>query len=263
MPARTSVTPRRWSACSTVGVEPMLTISHGRPAARIAAAAPTAASRSAVATGTTFAGIVGVVGMPRMGHDAAQAQARRGRDCARQARRSRRRRRQAAAVLAAVDLDHERERDVALGREGATRPQRPRGSRSPGSDRRRSPGCAPHAPACSARSSPHRGCRDSPRRAKCSASRSVDTVMPSGAPPVAMRATSTDLAVFRCGRSATPSAAQRSRMRRSCAPAGRDRARDVASRGPTAMRQAPARSPPSGKLQKRIRHLSGGSSASA
>ena len=63
-----------------------------------------------------------------------------------------------------------------------------------------------------ARSSPHRACRGSRPARNARPPRKVDTVMPRGAPPVAIRATSTDFAVFTCGRSATPSAAQRARI---------------------------------------------------
>ena len=54
-----------------------------------------------------------------------------------------------------------------------------------------------------------------PCPAKYSASASVETVMPPGCPAVASRATSTDFAVFMCGRSGTP-------CRRQCARHGFD-----------------------------------------
>ena len=91
-------------------------MSHGRQAARIAVAAPTAASRSAAATGDNFGRIIGVVGMARMGHDAAQPQPGAA-SIARGERDDSVVRRQAAAMLAAVDLDQEGKRDVALDRE--------------------------------------------------------------------------------------------------------------------------------------------------
>ena len=52
-----------------------------------------------------------------MGHDAAQAQSRRGRDSAGERHDAGIACGQAATVLAAVDLDQKREHDVALGRE--------------------------------------------------------------------------------------------------------------------------------------------------